>query len=63
TMFLYKYGHGNVIDENGGPEHLDYIVDQIEFIVVTIAAHTEDLRAGAPNESSQTNWSLKNDPR
>ncbi|KAG1148904.1 hypothetical protein G6F36_014771 [Rhizopus arrhizus] len=54
TIFLYEDGHGNVIDENGSPEHMDYIVDQNEFIVETIATHTEYLGNAVPNESSLT---------
>ena len=54
TIFLYEDGHGNVIDENGGPEFMDYIVDQNEFIVETIATHTEYLRNAVPSESSLT---------
>ena len=49
TIFLYEDGHGNVIDENGGPEPMDYIVDQNESIVETIATHTEYLRNAVPN--------------
>ena len=37
TIFLYKDGYGNVVDENGGSELTDYIVDQNEFVVGTIA--------------------------
>ncbi|CEG84878.1 hypothetical protein RMATCC62417_18627 [Rhizopus microsporus] len=51
TIFLYEDGHGNVIDVNGGPEPMDYIVDN-EFVVETIATHTEYLETAAPNESS-----------
>ncbi|KAG1143692.1 hypothetical protein G6F37_011327 [Rhizopus arrhizus] len=54
TIFLYEDGHGNVVDENGGPEPMDYIVDQNEFIVKTIATHTEYLGNAVPNESSMT---------
>ena len=54
TLFLYEDGQGNVIDENGGPEPMDYIVDQNEFIVETIAIHTEYLGNAVPNESSLT---------
>ncbi|CEG70127.1 hypothetical protein RMATCC62417_06076 [Rhizopus microsporus] len=54
TIFLYEDGHGNVVDENGGPEPMDYIIDQNEFIVETIATHTEHLRNAVPNESSLT---------
>ncbi|KAI8982367.1 hypothetical protein BDF20DRAFT_817564 [Mycotypha africana] len=54
TVFLYEDGHGNVIDENGGPEPMDYIVDQNELIVETIATHTEYLGNAAPIESSLT---------
>lgn len=44
TKFLYEDGHGNVVDENSGPEPLDYIADQEEFIVETIATHTNYLK-------------------
>ncbi|KAG0736281.1 hypothetical protein G6F57_014190 [Rhizopus arrhizus] len=54
TIFLYEDGHGNVVDENGGPEPMDYIVDQNEFIVETIATHTEYLGNAVPNQSSLT---------
>lgn len=52
TIFLYEDGHGNVIDENGGPEPMNYIADQNEFIVETIVTHTEYLGNAVPNESS-----------
>ncbi|CEP11627.1 hypothetical protein [Parasitella parasitica] len=43
TISLFEDGHGNVVDENGGPEPMDYIVDENELIVETIATHTEYL--------------------
>ncbi|KAG1051241.1 hypothetical protein G6F43_006537 [Rhizopus delemar] len=63
TIFLYEDGHGNVIDENGDPEPMDYIVDQNEFIVETIATHTEYLRTTVPNESSRTSPMLVEKPK
>ncbi|CEP13237.1 hypothetical protein [Parasitella parasitica] len=54
TMFLYEDGCGNVVNENGGPEPIDYIVDQNEFIVETIATHSEYLKHSASSESSWT---------
>lgn len=54
TIFLYEDGHGNVINEDGGPEPMDYIADQNKFIVETIATHTEYLANAVPNESSLT---------
>ncbi|KAG0176633.1 hypothetical protein DFQ29_005880 [Apophysomyces sp. BC1021] len=48
------HGHGDVVDENGGPEPMDYIVDQNEFIVETIATHTDYLKTAASSESSLT---------
>ncbi|CEG81567.1 hypothetical protein RMATCC62417_15755 [Rhizopus microsporus] len=54
TIFLYEDGHGNVVDENGGPEPMEYIVDQNEFIVETIAAHTDYLKNTTSTESSLT---------
>ncbi|KAI8878176.1 hypothetical protein K501DRAFT_158337, partial [Backusella circina FSU 941] len=54
TIFLYEDGCGNVVNENGGPEPMDYIVDQNEFIVETIATHSEYLKHSASSESSRT---------
>lgn len=54
SRVLYEDGHGNAIDENGGPEPMDYIVDQGEFIVETIATHFEYLKNVASSESSLT---------
>ncbi|CEP11165.1 hypothetical protein [Parasitella parasitica] len=39
---------------NGGPEPMDFIVDQNEFIVETIATHTEYLKTTASSKSSLT---------
>ncbi|CEG63160.1 hypothetical protein RMATCC62417_00352 [Rhizopus microsporus] len=52
-MFLYEDGCGNVVDENGRPEPMDYIIDQSEFIVETIATHSEYLKHVAPSEFSR----------
>ncbi|KAI8329482.1 hypothetical protein BC941DRAFT_518741 [Chlamydoabsidia padenii] len=46
-------GHGNVVDENGGPEPMEYIVDQEEFVVEAIATHTEYLEHAHSSEFSQ----------
>ncbi|CEG81604.1 hypothetical protein RMATCC62417_15786 [Rhizopus microsporus] len=54
TIFLYEVGYGNVVDENGSPEPMDYIVDQNEFVVETIATHSEYLKHTACGESSRT---------
>ncbi|CEG75084.1 hypothetical protein RMATCC62417_10190 [Rhizopus microsporus] len=54
TVFLYKDGHGNAVNENGGPEPMDYVVDQTEFIVETVATHSEYLKDAASSESSLT---------
>lgn len=63
TIFLYEDGHGNVVDESGGPEPMDYIVDQNEFIIETIATHTKYLKAAVPNESSLTFSMLLEKPK
>ncbi|KAI9026002.1 hypothetical protein CLU79DRAFT_691671, partial [Phycomyces nitens] len=44
AIFLFEDGHGNVVDENGGPEPMEYIVDQDEFVVEAIATHSEYLK-------------------
>ncbi|KAG0738929.1 hypothetical protein G6F57_001304 [Rhizopus arrhizus] len=54
TIFLYKDGCGHVVDENDGPEPMDYIIDQNEFIVETIVTHSEYLKHTASSESSLT---------
>ncbi|KAG0742788.1 hypothetical protein G6F57_004633 [Rhizopus arrhizus] len=51
TVFLFD-GHTNVVDENGGPEPMEYIVDKNEFVVETIATHTEYLENVVSSESS-----------
>lgn len=52
TISLYEDGCENVVDENDGPEPIGYIVGQDEFIVETIAIHTDYLKDVASNESS-----------
>ncbi|KAG1050840.1 hypothetical protein G6F43_006918 [Rhizopus delemar] len=52
AIFLYEDRYGNVIDENGGPEPMGYIIDQDEFIVETIATHTDYLKGAASSETS-----------
>jgi hypothetical protein len=50
TVFVYEDGNRNVVDENGDPEPMDYVVDQTE----TIATHSEYLKDAASSESSLT---------
>lgn len=52
TIFLFEDGHRNVIDENGGLEPIEYIVDQDEFVVEAIATHSEYLKKVLSRESS-----------
>ncbi|KAG1474144.1 hypothetical protein G6F56_000524 [Rhizopus delemar] len=54
TLSLYEDGHGNVVDENGGLEPMEYIVDQNEFIVEIVAIHTDYLGNAVSDESSST---------
>ena len=63
TLFLYEDGNGNVIDENGGPKPMDYIGDQNESIVETIATHTKYLGNAVLNESSLTCSMLLEKPK
>ncbi|CEI98113.1 hypothetical protein RMCBS344292_12230 [Rhizopus microsporus] len=51
AVFLSEDGHGNVVDENGGPEPMEYVAHQNEFIVETIATHTDYLNNVALSES------------
>lgn len=51
-VFLFEDGHGNVVDENGGPELMEYIVDQDEFIVETIATQSGYLNIATSSEFS-----------
>lgn len=46
TVFVYEDRHGNVVDENGDPEPIDYVVDQTE----TIATHNEHLKDAASSD-------------
>jgi hypothetical protein len=43
TVFLF---------ENGGPEPMEYTVDRNEFVVETIATHTDYLKNAASSEAS-----------
>ncbi|ORE19834.1 hypothetical protein BCV71DRAFT_262559 [Rhizopus microsporus] len=52
TVFLFEDGHGNAVDENGGLEPMEYIVDQNEFVFETIATHTDYLKNAASSEAS-----------
>ncbi|CEI90242.1 hypothetical protein RMCBS344292_04570 [Rhizopus microsporus] len=52
TVFLFEGGHGNAVDENGGLEPMEYIVDQNEFVFETIATHTDYLKNAASSEAS-----------
>lgn len=40
----------SVVNENGGPEPMEYIADQNEVIVETIATHTEYLNNAVLSE-------------
>lgn len=53
AIFLYEDGHGS-LDENDSSESMDYIVDQNELTVETIATHSEYLKTVASSESSLT---------
>ncbi|KAG1183129.1 hypothetical protein G6F36_008671 [Rhizopus arrhizus] len=63
TIFLYEDGHGNVVDENGGPEPMDYIVDENEFVVETLATHSEYMQTTSSSESSLTSPMLIEKPK
>ncbi|KAL1929533.1 hypothetical protein VTP01DRAFT_1671 [Rhizomucor pusillus] len=63
TIFLFEDEHGNVIDENGGPEPMEYIVDQDEFVVEAIATHSEYLRNTTSTESSPARPMMVENPK
>ncbi|KAI7856095.1 hypothetical protein BDC45DRAFT_421526, partial [Circinella umbellata] len=63
TIFLFEDGHGNVVNENGGSEHMGYIVDQNELIVEPIAAHSEYLKNMPSSESSSVCPMLTEKPK
>ncbi|ORE13549.1 hypothetical protein BCV71DRAFT_294151 [Rhizopus microsporus] len=63
TIFLFEDGHGNVVDENGGPEPMEYIVDQNKFIVEPIATHSEYLKNMPSSESSSVYPMLTEKPK
>ncbi|EIE77912.1 hypothetical protein RO3G_02616 [Rhizopus delemar RA 99-880] len=52
AIFLYEYEQENVVNENSGSEHIDYVVDQNGFYCETIATHTEYLLTATSSESS-----------
>ncbi|KAI8349950.1 hypothetical protein EDC96DRAFT_554625 [Choanephora cucurbitarum] len=51
-MSVFEDGHGNVFDENGGPESMEYIVDQNELIVDLLVIHSEHLKSMPSSKSS-----------
>ncbi|KAG1050515.1 hypothetical protein G6F43_007222 [Rhizopus delemar] len=63
TIFLCEDGHGNVVDEKGGPEPMDYIVDENEFVVETLATHSEYMQTTSSSESSLTSPMLIEKPK
>ncbi|KAK4513180.1 uncharacterized protein ATC70_012975 [Mucor velutinosus] len=63
AIFLFEDGHGNVVDENGGPKPMEYIVDQNEFIVASIATHSEYLKNMPSCESSSVCPMLMEKPK
>ncbi|KAL1936543.1 hypothetical protein VTP01DRAFT_677 [Rhizomucor pusillus] len=40
AQLLYEDGQGNVVDENGRPEPMDYIVGQKQYVLETISSHS-----------------------
>ncbi|ORE14700.1 hypothetical protein BCV71DRAFT_186751, partial [Rhizopus microsporus] len=53
AQFSYKDEQGNIVDENGRPEPMNYIVDQEQFALETISSHAQYLRK-KPAEESRT---------
>ncbi|KAL1934234.1 hypothetical protein VTP01DRAFT_6416 [Rhizomucor pusillus] len=43
-QIFYKDGQGNVVDEHGRPEPMDYIVDEEVYALQTVSSHTQYLR-------------------
>ncbi|KAG1473224.1 hypothetical protein G6F56_001073 [Rhizopus delemar] len=63
TIFLYEDGHENVADEEGGPQPMDYIVDENGFVVETLAIHSEYMQTVSSSESSLTSPMLIEKPK
>lgn len=63
TQFLYEDGQGNVVDENGRPEPMDYIVDQEQFALETISSHTQYLQKKPSERSPRINVMQVDRPR
>jgi transposase len=51
-QFLFENGKGPVVDRYGGPEPMDYIVDEEQFRLETLSSHTQYL-AQLPLESEK----------
>ncbi|KAL1936110.1 hypothetical protein VTP01DRAFT_244 [Rhizomucor pusillus] len=43
NQFFYEDGHGNVVDEYGRPEPMDYLVDEETYALETVSLHTQYL--------------------
>ncbi|KAL1936279.1 hypothetical protein VTP01DRAFT_413 [Rhizomucor pusillus] len=62
AQFSYEGGQGNIVDENGRPEPMDYIIDQGQFALETISSHTQYLQK-KPAEKSRANVMQVDKPR
>ncbi|KAI9493162.1 hypothetical protein BDB00DRAFT_872677 [Zychaea mexicana] len=49
AKFYYEGGHGNIVDESGQPEPMDYIINEKEHVLETLTTHTQYL-AKMPDE-------------
>ena len=43
VQFLYEDRQGNVIDEHGRPEPMDYVVYEEQYALETVSSHTQYL--------------------
>lgn len=51
VQFFYENGQGNVVDEHGRPQPMDYVVDGELYALDTVSSYTQYLLNNIPRES------------
>ncbi|KAL1931697.1 hypothetical protein VTP01DRAFT_9840 [Rhizomucor pusillus] len=60
NRFFYEEGQGNVVDEYGRPEPMDYLVDEETYVLETVSSHTQYL-CNMPRETGREPVAMQTD--